>query len=34
MKAINVTIKIDNVDAWSVDWTNGDQTLNEQNHQY
>lgn len=29
MKAIKVTIKIDNVDAWNIDWENKDKTVNE-----
>ena len=29
MKAIKVTIKIDNVDKWDIDWTNKDKTVNE-----
>jgi len=29
MKAIKVTIKIDNVDKWDIDWTKKDKTVNE-----
>ena len=29
MKAIKVTIKIDSVDAWDIDWTKEDKTMNE-----
>ena len=29
MKAIKVTLKIDNVDTWDVDWTNEDKTKSE-----
>jgi len=29
MKAIKVTIKIDDVDKWDIDWANKDKTVNE-----
>jgi hypothetical protein len=29
MKAIKVTIKIDNVDKWDIDWNNKEKTTNE-----
>lgn len=29
MKTIKVTIKIDNVDKWNVDWEHKDKTINE-----
>jgi hypothetical protein len=29
MKAIKVTLKIDGVDKWNIDWTNNDKTVNE-----
>jgi hypothetical protein len=29
MKAIKVTIKIDNVDKWDIDWAKEDKKLNE-----
>lgn len=29
MKAIKVTIKINNVDSWNVDWSSKDKTRNE-----
>ena len=29
MKAIKVTLKIDNVDKWDIDWNDKDKSINE-----